>query len=454
MGAQDTLDSLSRQLSAADDQTLLKIVSVVDRLAKRGNLDLLLDQHRLRLRVIRPPRPMTLGRLLVLPFEDLLVDGGNASPGAMRVPRGRLSRLLALITGELDHELRGAIDARLKGKTMDDAALLLEVGRELWPAAAEAAKRLLEHGRQARDAEIRELLVPLRIAQHLLPVAETVVTTVWSLPPKPMLELQPAETEMIAELLGLAAANGRDCFQLTAELLVNRCELPLSIIQPLLDGDFEWGMRERQQAAAMIAEACLSEMVRLYRTVAATPATTELGLVIDRLQAIVSNIESLRHVATRVKFDHRELRRLKSDAFDLIQARLTIALEEQLLQAFETLGDASLSTDWRRLEQAAAAAATMRLMAKRIGLATKIDFVFNKALEQYRKLLLAGALDPDAAPMIDSVAMDRIRIIELLFGSRAAIQSLAKLREAASRHPAALAGAAQSGSTSAQAASA
>jgi hypothetical protein len=454
MGAQDTLDSLSRQLSAADDQTLLKIVSVVDRLAKRGNLDLLLDQHRLRLRVIRPPRPMTLGRLLVLPFEDLLVKGGAWSPGAMRVPRDRLSRLLALILAELDPELRRSIDARLAGKTMDDAALLLEVGRELWPAAAGAAKRSLEHGRNARDAEIRDLQVPLRIAQHLLPVAEAVVTTVWSLPPKPMLELQPAETEMIAELLGLAAANGRDCFQLTAELLVNRCELPLSIIQPLLDGDFEWGMRERQQAAAMIAEACLGEMVRLYRAVAATPATTELGDVIDRLQAIVSNVESLQQVATKVKFDHRELRRLKSDAFDLIQARLTIALEEQLLHAFEALDDASVSTDWRRLEQAAAAAATMRLMAKRIGLATKIDFVFNKALEQYRRLLLAATQQPDTPPTIDAVAMDRIRIIELLFGSRAAIQSLAKLREAASHHPAALAAAGEPGSANEQALSA
>ncbi len=433
MGAQDMLDTLSRQLCAADDQTLLKIVSVVDRLAKRGNLDHLLDQHRLRLKVIRPPRPMTLGRLLVLPFEELLVDRGAWTPGSMRVPRDRLAQLLKLIIARLEPELRASLEARLAGRTMDDAALLLEVGRELWPAAAEAAERTLEQGRQSRDAETRDLLVPLRIAQHLLPVAEAVVTTVWSLPPKPMLALEAAETEMIAELLGLAAAAGRDCFQLVAELLVNRSELPLSIIQPLLEGDIDWGMRERQQAAAMIAEACLSEMVRLYRGIASTPPTTELGSLVGRLQAIVSNLESLQQVATKIKFDHRELRRLKSDAFDLIQARLTIALEEQLLQGFEGLDDATLSTDWRRLEQAAAAAATMRLMAKRIGLATKIDFVFNKALERYRKVLQAHAQHADEALAIDALTMDRIRILELLFGSRAAIQSLAQMREAANR---------------------
>ena len=434
MSVSEAFDALVGQLRKADDQTLLKIVGVVDRLAKRGPLDKLLDQQRLRLAQIRPPRPMSMERLFVLPFEELLVDGQAWSPGMMRVPRDRLSRLIALTFAHLDEELAAALRDRLKSRTMDDAALILEVGRELWPACAVAVGEVLETGRQSRDAEVRELQLPLRIAQHLLPVAEAVVTTVWALPPKPMLELDKAAQEHIAGLLGLAAGTGKDCFQLVAELLVNRSELPLSIIEPVLSGDFEWGVRERQQAAAMVAEACQSDMVRLFRGIAASPPTTEPRRLLPPLQSIVSNLESLLDVATKVKFDHRALRKLKTETFELIQSRLAHALQEQLLPAFENLHDPEAEIDWRKLEQNAAAAANMRLMAKRIGLATKIDFVFTRAFERYRAVLQPGEPGLGARPMFDPVVMDRVRIIELLFGSRAAMQVLAPFRSDPNDH--------------------
>ncbi len=428
MSANEAFDALVGQLRKADDQTLLKIVSVVDRLAKRGPLDKLLDQHRLRLARIRPPRPMNAGRLFVLPFEELLVDGRAWSPGMMRVPRDRLSRLIALTFEHLEPGLESELRRRLQGRTMDDASLILEIGRELWPACATAVGEVLDRGRQTRDPEIRELQLPLRIAQHLMPVAEAVVTTVWILPPKPMLELDKAAQEHIADLLGRAAAAGKDCFQLVAELLVNRSELPLSIIEPVLSGAFEWGTRERQQAAAMVAEACQSDMLRLFRDIAETPVTTEPRHLLPRLQSIVSNLESLLEVAAKVKFDHRALRKLKTETFDLIQARLGHVLQEQLLPAFESLADPASEIDWRRLEQNAGAAANMRLMAKRIGLATKVDFVFSRAFERYRAVLQPDDPGLGGRAMLDPLVMDRVRIIELLFGSRAAMQVLAPFR--------------------------
>ncbi len=439
MGADPAFDALTRQLHRADDQTLLKIVGVVDRLARRGALDRLLDEHRLRLATIRPPRPMTAGRLFVLPFEELLIDPAEWSPGRMRVPRDRLARLIARTFEGLPAGLEAAIRRRLEGRTMDDAALILEVGRDLWPACVEAVRQALERGRHSRDAESRDLLVPLRIAENLLPVAEAVVTTVWALPPKPMLELDGAAREQIADLLGRAAAVGKDCFQLVAELLVNRSELPLSIIESVLSGAFDWGTRERQQAAAMIAEACQGDMVRLYRGLAAAPPATEPRELIAPLRTIVSNLESLQDVADRVRFDHRQLRRLKADTFELLRARLSLALEQRLLEAFATLDDATRPMDWRRLEQNAAAAANMRLMARRIGLATKIDYVFTRAFEQYRRFLTSVAHDAGAgsAAFLSPLVMDRLRIIELLFGSRAAMDLVGQLRRSIGDQPAA-----------------
>lgn len=429
MGAEQAFEALTRQLQGADDKTLLKIVGMVDRLAKRGPLDRLLDAHRLRLAVIRPPRPMHLSRLFVLPFEELLVDGAGWSPGYMRVPRDRLRHVIELTFERLDPELVQELDGKVAGRTMEDAATILEVGRELWPAAAEAVGRVLGHGRQTKDPAIRDLLMPLRIAQHLLPVAEAVVTTVWALPPKPMHTLDAAAKGQIAELMGLASATGRDCFQLVAELLVSRSELPLSIIEPVIAGSFELGPRERGQAAAMIAEACQSDMIRLFKSLASLPLeTTQPKTIVGSVQAIVSNVESLLDVATKVKFDHRELRRLKADLFDFIEKRLGQALNVMLFQAFESLADSDADIDWRRLERNATATANMRLMAKRVGLASKIDFLFNKAFERYQQVLLAACGPEHCDVLVDPGTMDRLRIIELLFGSRAAMQMLTTLR--------------------------
>lgn len=430
MGAEAAFQALAAQLHGADDRTLLKLVAVVDQLARRGSLDRLLDEHRARLAVIRPPRPMTLGRLVVLPLEELLVDGASWTPGMLRVPRDRLRRLIDLLLEGLDPELRRGAATRLAGRSMHDSTLALEVGREVWPAVALAAEAILAQGRQTRETEIRELLTPLRIVQNLMPVAEPLMTTLWSLPAKPMLALDPAGRARIDMLLGLASARGRDCFLLTAELLAGRTELPLAIIEAVLDGELEFGDRERQQAAAMIAEACQAEMARIFRSISHLPTEAGPAALVGPLRTLVANLESLQEVAGRVKFDHRELRRLKAEVFTLIETRLETSLGGAQLHTFEELDDDASDSAWRQLELHATAAAHMRLMAKRIGLATRIDFVFSRALERFRAILEDGA-GPDGR--IDGVTMDRIRIIELLFDSRSAMQAMTRLRQAKPR---------------------
>ena len=56
------------------------MVGLIDTLDRRGSMDRLLDPVRDRLALLRPPRPLALGRVLILPFEDLLV-AGRARPG-------------------------------------------------------------------------------------------------------------------------------------------------------------------------------------------------------------------------------------------------------------------------------------------------------------------------------------------------------------------------------------
>ena len=74
-------------MSSASDEQLLKVVGLIDTLDRRGPVDRLLEPVRDRLALLRPARPVTLGRVLILPFEDVLVPAREAWAGRPCFPR-------------------------------------------------------------------------------------------------------------------------------------------------------------------------------------------------------------------------------------------------------------------------------------------------------------------------------------------------------------------------------
>ena len=59
---------------------MLRVVGLIDTLDRRGAVDDLLAPIRDRLALLRPARPLTLGRILILPFEDVLVPAHEVWP--------------------------------------------------------------------------------------------------------------------------------------------------------------------------------------------------------------------------------------------------------------------------------------------------------------------------------------------------------------------------------------
>ena len=70
---QPELRRLRRDLSMAADEQIARVVAMLDRLPDRGEADQVLDPLRPRLRTLKPPRPLTLARLLFMPLEGALV---------------------------------------------------------------------------------------------------------------------------------------------------------------------------------------------------------------------------------------------------------------------------------------------------------------------------------------------------------------------------------------------
>ncbi|HEX6014980.1 MAG TPA: hypothetical protein VFY87_24920, partial [Geminicoccaceae bacterium] len=130
------LPALDRDMSTASDEQLLRVVGLIDTLDRRGPVDRLLDPVRDRLAMLRPPRPISLGRVLVLPFEDLLVAEHEAWPGRRCFSRAHVVDLVEHVTARLPGATLTGLRRRAEGHSMISAEVVREIGAALWPTAA------------------------------------------------------------------------------------------------------------------------------------------------------------------------------------------------------------------------------------------------------------------------------------------------------------------------------
>jgi hypothetical protein len=127
--------ALHRHLADARDAQLLQVVAMVDALPQRGQADALIAPLRPRLAQLRPPRPLTLGRVLFTPLNAVIVSGPRWRRGCPAVPRTALPSLTAQVEAA-EPALAIGLRAQLAGATSNDGRLIRRVGEILWPAAA------------------------------------------------------------------------------------------------------------------------------------------------------------------------------------------------------------------------------------------------------------------------------------------------------------------------------
>ena len=132
---------LGNQLATASDETLMRVVAVVDQFANQEVHQRILGPSLRRLRRLRPPRPASLTRLLFLPLSGALVDPLQWRRTEGRIPRTAIAPLMeALLTalGPKAHSLQ----QQVHGSKMEDTRIVEPVGRILWHSAAEISTQL------------------------------------------------------------------------------------------------------------------------------------------------------------------------------------------------------------------------------------------------------------------------------------------------------------------------
>jgi hypothetical protein len=130
------LRTLHRDLAAAQDDQIHRVLTIIDDLAERGDADKLIAPLRGRIAELRPRRKLSLARLLFTPFNPLIVDAASWSAAAPSIPRTAILPLAGQVRDGL-----GAAAAQMDAmaalhSSTDGIGELVEIGGKLWPTAA------------------------------------------------------------------------------------------------------------------------------------------------------------------------------------------------------------------------------------------------------------------------------------------------------------------------------
>ncbi|WP_156964033.1 hypothetical protein [Muricoccus aerilatus] len=132
---------LGSALAGASPDRLARALVVIDALPDRAAADQLLEKVRPTLRDLDLPRPLSFTRLLFTPLNGLIVSPREWVPGEPGIPRSVLTIIGDLVRGSLGGSA-AEIEAGCFGQNANEAAALLTLGKDLWPAAATCVPEL------------------------------------------------------------------------------------------------------------------------------------------------------------------------------------------------------------------------------------------------------------------------------------------------------------------------
>ncbi len=412
---------LDRDLTIASNEQLLRVVGLIDTLDRRGSMDRLLDPVRDRVALLRPPRPLALGRVLILPFEDLLVPDSEAWPGRRCLSRAHLGSLIELVSAGLSPATAAALKERAGAHTMMSGDVVREIGATLWPAAADilAARATSATEPSERDRQFAAVT-------PILALGATVVPTMWQLPPRPIASLARPALDLLLDLLRAAAQLGEEALLAVLELLLARVASPLVLLEPLRGAEFGLSLRGREALLGRIVHRRIADMREIAIRLAAPPergrsdATGILRLVAD-LEALDGNWP----VSPNDKAALAEIRRSVS-AF--VGSGIKAAVEHEILAQLEALSQPEGMSDdsVERLEETARHTRRLGIAGAKLGLAATPDSLLKPFLQPFQDAVHArrrSALDQPLAGLLEQV-----RVVEILFGADAAMRLYDELR--------------------------
>ena len=244
---EDTLSRISKRTSMASDAVLQQVVAVLEAVPSRAMLDPIIETARPRLKLLRPPRPITFARILFLPFDGAVVPLKEWSMGSAKLPRPALMPISEAIRAAMGPEAE-KISANLGGRNFFDVLQVDSEGRALWAEAARLAPTLsFPNGLPAAgldEAQSRQLLdLAASIWRHADAIWEAKLASFSG--PSP---------ELVVAALKGPAEEGEAVFSIALLSLLDRAQSPGSVLataarlSPIASNIADQKLRELQNA--------------------------------------------------------------------------------------------------------------------------------------------------------------------------------------------------------------
>jgi hypothetical protein len=402
-----------------NDKKLLQTVALIDRLPRRGAIDDLLAPLRPRLSRLQPPRPLTVKRLLTVPIEELLVPAVVWRPGSLRLSRELLGQVHDLVLGGLEPTLRSGFEQQLDGCSMHDTAVILAVGRRLWPAAAEVLDASLGGERDAGDNKGRNRRQQLQIAVELLRLGPALADVFLQLPAKPVHRLDQAHARRIGGLIQVLERLGDRAMALGSEAL--GCRLgDAALLLSALQATGASASPLRIAAASDAAKRVVVELDETADELRRGGRQSAVALA-DEAVRLVGTLSALETAPADLPVDRTGLKAIGRKAGKAIEGHLQNVVFGEVLDGFKKVTEPSASSaDVAAAEAAARAARRLAAAGRQLGLEGQVDLVVKTAFDDFRR----GLAGPAGEAASSERFMDQLRIIEIVFGPDAAFELL------------------------------
>ncbi len=113
--------------------------------ARAQKISMIMRFLRPRLAILKPPRRMTLLRLMCTPFEDILYNPGSPRKAIGKIPRNAIKSVWSLIVENADAARLRQFEEQLAAMPMKEQTdeAMLEFGQEFWPFCAYALRGVI-----------------------------------------------------------------------------------------------------------------------------------------------------------------------------------------------------------------------------------------------------------------------------------------------------------------------